>query len=386
MDIDVMWLTGAAGAGKSAIAQTFIELCLARNLVTASFFFEKSDGGSNQATALIATLVYQIYNAVPPVQEQILSTIEEDPLIFTRTLEHQFDQLVAKPLFDICSSANLWPLGNYGVILIDGLDECLDTEFRAQVLNTIVTSARHFGLPIRILITSRPEHDINIVFNSWTKAIHRLYLDATYKPDEDIRIFIKDSFEHIRTTHPMKRLIPDPWPSHEAVESIVQKSSGQFIYAATVVLYVQSIRHRPHHRMEVIMNLRPAQGDFPFAQLDELYRMILSAAADRERMLYALSIYSFYVVDDPYLDVAKFMLLEEGELDILFCDLGSLVSVETITISTTGMEIKTLRILHASLHDFLLDPLRSKLYFLDINDYRAEHISNILHYVTSGEV
>ena len=43
----ILWLTGAAGAGKSAIAQSIIELCLVQGLIIASFFFNRSDSTRN---------------------------------------------------------------------------------------------------------------------------------------------------------------------------------------------------------------------------------------------------------------------------------------------------------------------------------------------------
>jgi len=250
----------------------------------------------------------------------------------------------------------------------------------------IRSAIRKYELPIIFLIASRPEHDITTVFNS--KALDgvytRLYLDDSFHPDEDIYTFLKDSFEEIKTNHPFKARIPVLWPPPEAIASIVQKSSGQFIYAATIIRYVQSIRHQPHHRLDIIMNLRPAKGDLPFAQLDGLYKMILCSAEDIDRVLNALSIYSLHVVKDDDLDVSAFMGLEEGELDILFCDLGALVSVDWIKRSKTeGTQM--LRILHASLHDFLLDPARADEYFINIDTYRMEHLANILRYLTSSK-
>jgi len=385
----IMWLTGAAGAGKSAIAQSFIELCLRDNLIIASFFFGRSDGSRNHGSALVATLVYQIYQSIPAVQKEILSVIDDDPLILTRSMEHQFTQLLTKPLDTVCSSGSLWPPGSYRVIVIDGLDECLHREVQPQILRIISDAVRKSALPILFLIASRPEHEIKVEFSSQEmNGIHtRLYLDDTYEPDADIRKFLQDGFEKIKTTHPFKSRIPAVWPTHEIIERLVQKSSGQFIYAATVLRFTQSIRHQPHHRLEIVMNLRPAQGDLPFAQLDALYTMILCSAADIERVLCALSVYSLRVVKESKcsLNLEQFMDLEDGELDILFCDLGALVSVEWSTNSRDKRD-KKLKILHASLHDFLLDSMRSKEYFINIDTYRTELLAKILSYVTSGEI
>jgi len=379
-DLFVMWLTGAAGAGKSAIAQSFIELCLLQGLVIASFFFGKSDSTRNHAGSLIATLAYQICESVPVAKSEILSIIKSDPLILTRSLQHQFTQLVVKPLHTACYSGNLLPSGSYRVIVIDGLDECLDRETQQQILRIISNTARQFDLPILFLIASRPEHDIKYVFSSREmNGIHsRVHLDDTYSPDIDIRTFLRDRFHEIRITHPFRSMIPDLWPTFDTLESLVRKSSGQFIYPATVIRFIQSIRHQPHHRLDIVMNLRPVQADSPFAQLDAIYKLILSTAEDIERVLYALSIYSLGIVRDMkfHFDISQFMSLQPGELEILFCDLGALVELKTIR-----NQQDMLKVLHASLHDFLLDPMRSKEYFININNYRAQHLINILRYV-----
>jgi len=374
-----MWLTGAAGAGKSAIAQSFIKSCF-KGLVIASFFFNRSDGTRNHAGSFIATLVYQIYQAVPAVQREILSVIGEDPLILTKDLDHQFTHLVARPLYNACYSGTSSTLGSWRVVVIDGLDECLNRNAQRQILETISQGIQEYDLPILFLIASRPEHEINVVFNrqEMNGMYKRLYLDDTFHPDDDIRVFLKDSFEEIRRTHPFKSRILMVWPTPESVESIVRKSSGQFIYAATVVGYVKSIRHQPHQQLEKILNLRPLQGDMPFAQLDELYTMILSGAADIERVLFAISVYSLGVEQDQKIDLPHYMSLDREEIEILFCDLGALVSVEW----DDENKKTSLKVLHASLHDFLLDPMRSKDYYINLDAYRTKHIITILQYIT----
>jgi len=207
----------------------------------------------------------------------------------------------------------------------------------------------------------------------------RLYLNDTFHPDDDIRVFLRDSFEKIKRTHPFKSRLPMVWPTPAAVETIVQKSSGQFIYAATVIRFVQSIRHQPHHQLEKILNLRPLQGDMPFAQLDELYTMILSSVAKIDQVLLAISVYSLRVQEAYAIDLLHYMSLDKEEIEILFCDLGALVSVEWDEIfRTTG-----LKILHASLHDFLLDPLRSKDFCISLDAYRTQHMTAILQYITT---
>jgi len=376
----ILWLTGAAGAGKSAISQSIIELCLLEGIVIASFFFFRSDGARNHAKSLIATLAYQIFFSVPSTQEIIQAAIDHDPLIFTRSLEHQFDLLVIQPLRKFYEPLDTLDEQWRRIIVIDGLDECLNRDSQKQILEMLRDAIRKYQLPVIFLVASRPEHDIKTVFGSLPMdgVFARLYLDDTYEPDEDIRTFLKDKFEEIRRTHPFKSRIPMVWPTPAVVESIVQKSSGQFIYAATVVRFVQSIRHLPHHRLEIILKLQPVQGDMAFARLDALYTMILSSAANIERVLFAISVYSLRVGCDSDFDLSRYMSLDKEEIKILFCDLGALVSVEW----NEKYDKTSLKILHASLHDFLLDPMRSKDFYISLIAYRTKHMIAILQYIT----
>jgi len=175
----ILWLTGAAGAGKSAIAQTIIELCLAEGFIIASFLFFRSDGSRNNGKLLIATLAYQIFYSVPNSQQDILSAIDNDPLIFTRDLDHQFDNLIIQPLRLCYNTLNPQDSSSRCIIVLDRLDECLDRNTQGQILHMLRNAIQTHKLPVMFLIASRPEHDINTVFNSHSMEgiFLRLYLD-----------------------------------------------------------------------------------------------------------------------------------------------------------------------------------------------------------------
>ena len=162
----ILWLTGAAGAGKSAISQSIIEVCLLEGLVIASFFFFLSDGARNHAKSLIATLAYQIFFSVPSTQKIIQAAIDHDPLIFTRSLEHQFDLLVIQPLRKFYEPLDTLEEKWRRIIVIDGLDECLDRDSQKQILKMLRDAIRKYELPVIFLVASRPEHDIKTVFGS----------------------------------------------------------------------------------------------------------------------------------------------------------------------------------------------------------------------------
>ena len=87
-------------------------------------------------------------------------------------------------------------------------------------------------------------------------------------------------FQDIRDRHPSRADLPYSWPSNEEVERIVQKSSGQFIYASTVIKFIDSHRHWPPDRLDIIFGISPRGKTTPFAEMDSLYVHILKSASD----------------------------------------------------------------------------------------------------------
>ncbi|KAF9549604.1 hypothetical protein CPC08DRAFT_675027 [Agrocybe pediades] len=382
-----MWLRGSAGCGKSTIAQTTIESCLEKGVKLAAFFFNRFDPSRNHSRHLIATLAYQVYTAFPEtgVQRLMLSAIEDDPLIFDRTIRDQFHALIAHPLQVYLSSLHSERPSPPGLlIVIDGLDECVDRTSQQEILEALSDSEYAKTIPpIQILIASRPEPEIMSSFDSMNmKDTHtRLALDSDYRARADIELYLRDSFEKIKLNHPFGRYLGSSWPENKHLVTLLNKSSGQFIYAASVVKYVGSIRHRPDHRLEAALHLRPHNGDLPFAQLDSLYTMILQSALDVEKVFRILS---FHLIAKsrfgvPCSTIERILSYDEGEVDILFCDLQAVIEIRRAEHS----EDRYLAVVHASFEDYLLDPERSKQFHVDIEQERTKHLVSILQHLSS---
>jgi len=368
-----MWLYGAAGAGKSAIGQTFAGKCDADGRLLASFFFGRSDPTRNNVKFLIPTIACQIYERISNIRDKLLSTIDNDPLFFNKTLLIQLEALVMEPLMQCRGTIT------QNLIIIDGLDECLDRSSQTAIIGAVFDVVRRHNGHIRFLIASRPEHDIVTAFSLQNNAIlARLVLDDRYRPHEDIRLFLNDKIRGIKATHPFRNLIPEEWPENGLVDDIVEKSSGQFIYVSTVIKFIESNRHRPDHRLEIVRNLRPAQGAMPFAELDALYTHILSSVEDIPR---AVELLSFLLYASKLGDIVNVVSLEKihdlerGSLQLIFCDLGALVVID---------KDGRIKVLHASLLDFLIDSSRSKDLPISGNALMIKHITNCLGFLSSA--
>ena len=374
----ILWLYGPAGAGKSAIAQTIAELLEQAELLAAAFFFSRNSAGRNNKTPLVATLVHQLVISIPEICARVLRALEQDPALFARSIDAQIQALIVKPLNAVATDETLVPtlLSRPRLIILDGLDECRTTSAQTHILNPLSTAIKHLHIPLCFLIASRPEHDIRQAFNNQNglgSLSSRIALDDTYQPDDDIRVFLQSTFDEIKQSHPSRAHFPVSWPSSEDLRRLVEKSSGQFIFASTVAKYVNSRRHWPPDRLKIIFGQSaPTQAqETPFAELDSLYHLILSSIVDNEKLqdlLMFLVLRPFSKITPPFALtqlttlIETFMFYRPGEIDMILTDLHSIIYVPPPGDRSGHGQ---LRFFHASLPDFLLDRSRSKALFLD---------------------
>ncbi|KAF8816203.1 hypothetical protein BYT27DRAFT_7248509 [Phlegmacium glaucopus] len=135
----------------------------------------------------------------------------------------------------------------------------------------------------------------------------------------------------------------------------VQKSSGQFIYATTVMRYLEAPDYHPTRWLDHIMT--SVDSDIPYQELDALYSQIFSHVED---LATTLKIFGFLFL--RYLDaiaepltldfLAHLLGLKEEDVHFCLYELHLVVDVPPPRSSGLDSEIK---VLHASLHDYLLD-------------------------------
>ncbi|KAF5312594.1 hypothetical protein D9619_002793 [Psilocybe cf. subviscida] len=372
---EIMWICGAAGAGKSAICQSLAEWCSEQRLVLASFFFDRLDSARGHEGFLIPTLAYQIARGSPGVREHLNRAIDNDPGIFNQSFEDQINVLLFGPLKAAAKSFRC--LENHRsaqiVILVDGLDECERPETQRKIitgLSEFVHSAAQY-LPIRLLISSRPQPAIVNTFQILGIPHETLTLNGDYA---DVRQFLVKSLGHIKRTHPFKQHIPPSWPSDADIDTLVSKSSGHFLFAAECLAYIRSEKDIPSRRLEVVLGARPARGSngSPFAQIDALYVHILRSAeysADALRILALVLVAEDFSLKSA---VSKLDLtIHDGA--IFLADLASIVQVEHDEI----------RLLQASFQDFLFDASRSGCFHIQASLVHAELACRLLGVATS---
>ena len=174
------------------------------------------------------------------------------------------------------------------LVIIDGLDECHDKATQQSILQLLCKSITVHKLPLRFLIGSRPESHIRASFDqeSLYTITHRVVLDETLNPGGDIRVFLQDGFAKICATNPILSHVEQPWPGEGILDLLVQRSSDQFIYAATVLKFVGADFCSPKKQLALV--LKP--DSTAFSDLDQLYTQILSAYPSTVNIVQVLGI------------------------------------------------------------------------------------------------
>ncbi|KAF9532989.1 hypothetical protein CPB83DRAFT_846739 [Crepidotus variabilis] len=386
----VLWIFGSAGAGKSAVCQTVAEHFLQKQALLGSFFFSRvaSTSGRSNGDRLIPTLVYQLFQALPEVRPKIEREIRINPAVLQKSRLSQMAVLFIKPLQAFSWRKIFRNLSRKQIrlVVIDGLDECQDPEIQCDLLRTIASAAAELSLPLRFLISSRPEAHINQTFDHprYFKgvSIRRVNLDKDPTAPIAIMTFLRGQFQEIHETHPLRQHLDSSWPGEHNLELLVAKSSPQFVYASTVMNYVQSKKHLPSVRLDAILAMaNSSQQDFedrPLDELDKLYRFIFFGVDERHRadvwcllgIMHLAGKKEFAVPQTTLPLFERIFNIHPGVIRIILEPLFSVLSVPEDSNTV-------LKSLHASLFDFLLDPHRSGSLSLDL---KAAHLLLLRYY------
>jgi len=244
-------------------------------------------------------------------------------------------------------------------------------------------------LPLKFLIVSRPEAHIKsaVTLASNRSPFSHLELNNDFLPNEDIHCFLTDKFHEIKMCHPFHSRIPSLWPSNQQMDSLICKSSGQFIYASLAVRFINSAVDSPMRQLDIVLGLRPPNNhDLPFAELDTLYKFILSCTKNLGIVLCIIGVNDvlddYGVVDNhDVVEVIESVLhLEDGDVSIYLSPLNSLLEVQGF-----GDEQRIV-FHHSSFMDFLRSPERSTDYCIDAPKSHSLIAQWILHVFTSNSM
>ena len=396
----ICWLSGPAGYGKSAVAQTIAERYDKEGCLLGCFFFLRGAGERSHISRLIPTLAHQVSLSVPAVQPLLKKALQEEPALVgpSVSLAYQFRKLIiesihsipsksihsttSKSIHSTTSNVPILKVSSHlmkekqkqkqkqkpeqqeqqkpeqqqqhkqKIFVIDALDECNDKAEMAAFIEVLLNAfSERSDLPFRILLTSRVEEHIRKKFvHAEARILYHLDLED-FDARSDIQIYFEREFARILDENgQMMQRIPKPWPSAKDLTKLLNKAGSSFAFAMTLIQFVGG-NSMPHKALQQLLE-SGADG------LDPLYKQVLSSASGTAALHEILG--TIMILEDnqsiPFL--SSLLNLQHEEV------IHELLGVQAI-IKIPGDDDQPIMLYHTSLRDFLTLKSRSEKYFID---------------------
>ncbi|XHG01756.1 hypothetical protein AWENTII_005126 [Aspergillus wentii] len=378
----IFWMHGMAGTGKSTIARTVAsKLHKMEHLVDkespndaylgANFFFKRTDNQRNNPKAFFPTLASNLAESLPDLVEPICNAIRRNNDIASEHLRNQWGELIRQPLRDLEERFFSHPTI---VIVVDALDECEAIDefgnLNVKIILNLFGQLKNIkSLRMRVLITSRSTNEIQSRFGKLTsdekenETLQKISLSNSDNSPTDLHLYFQHEMGSIRDYHERE----DTWPGNQAIEKLVLKADGLFIFAATICRWFYNPKINVSDRMQTIL-----ENDIvgPQETLDKLYIEILEAEvtegmteAEKKKQLSLFHdvVGSIMIMFDsvPISVLARLILLEEHKEEDMLYAIRKLLDCLGPVLAVPENSDHSVELLHLSFRDFLVDQERS---------------------------
>jgi len=265
------------------------------------------------------------------------------------------ERFILQPLAQLSKDVFPDPL----VIVVDALDECDNNEDVSLLIRCLASASTVKQVNLKIFVTSRPDLPVNIGFDDIPTDTHRDFILHDIEQsivDQDLAIYYKHQLGRIAQTS----CLDETFLSDDSIQTLVQRSCGLFIYAATVCRFVRDGGPLAGERLAYLMSTErlPARAG---ATLDQMYLTVLeytlTTELDPEEMariheLFQRVIGTVVVLFDSLspTNLALLLDLSKETIAVPLSRLHSLLNIPE--------EDKPLQFLHPSFREFPLDAQR----------------------------
>src|SRR5882762_7481506 len=345
----IFWLDGVAGTGKSTIAQTVANHFNRTRQLGASFFCSRDDAECSNVGLVFPTIAYQLSLFNTSFRSHLSEVMDTDPDVQYALASMQLEELIINPLH--ASKETFRPC----IIVIDALDECKDENATSTILLALsVFASRYF--PLKFFITSRPvtnvEHgfrNTGLIKDTNALVLHSIPWDISQK---DIRIYLQDRLSRTAQSFGLTT-----WPAGDGLDRLIEQARGLFIFAATVANFIEDRNaSNPRQQLRVILAMTyiSSPASSPHRHLDSLYLKVLREAfpeiGEDQRSRLRMVLGTIVLLFDP-LDPKSLEALLDLEESTVQSTLRHLHSIIIIPDDGGG----SVRLIHPSFHDFLID-------------------------------
>jgi hypothetical protein len=312
------WIYGLPGIGKTSLAHSICASLHDRKRLAGAFFCRRDDPALSEPRNILPTLIYKFAINFPPFRNIVAERFRNDSNLTPESMMYSL-------FLDFIRKLSCHPEHAF-VFVIDALDECGDYRSRPRILK-ILTDAAAQAPWLKVIITSRPEADIQRFFTTPAQSAHTQYDLATDKgASDDLRTFARNQF-HLAAS---RWYLSTTWPESSLFDRVISQANGLFIFIKTVFLSLENCKN-PTKALEAALQDSDGTG---LNSLYGLYSRILRARvapgdADFQRVVGVLlttapnqSLHDEVIAElvevDPYLvkkwvdDLSSLLYRDEG--------------------------------------------------------------------------
>jgi hypothetical protein len=262
----ILWLSGAAGTGKSSVANSIAEYFHNLGRLGASFRFDRQNARPETPGLLFGNICRQLALFDDQLRAAVLSAIHRGSG-GAMSLRMQARTLLVE------TTKSVEIVGPV-VIVIDAIDESGPDDghesSRETLVQAIVKELPALPPSIKVLITSRDEGEISLLMSGCSSCLSMRMEDVPHT-DEDILRYIRDRMVRIR------RKLPSPldnWPGATREMELARYADGLFIWASVACAFLERRGDDPDVRLAKLVNAS-REGLKAEEKLDLLYLDVL---------------------------------------------------------------------------------------------------------------
>jgi len=221
------WIYGLPGIGKTSLAHSICASLHDRRQLAGAFFCRRDDPNLSEPKNILPTLIYELAETFSPFRRIVANCLRNDPRLTPGSMK---DSLFLDLLDDLPKRPNY-----FLVFVIDAFDECGNHRSRPALLR-LLTAAAARAPWLKIIITSRPEADIQHFFDRLTRSSYLRYdLGEDREASHDLRTFAQSEFDLVA----QQWHLATPWPEESLLDRIISRADGLFIFIRTLVLAIE---------------------------------------------------------------------------------------------------------------------------------------------------
>lgn len=255
----LLWLHGHAGMGKSSIASSLCRKYNGEGALGAHFFCKRDDPGLRSPENILNTIVHRLASQYETYGRAVANAIADNIELPESPLEQRYAHLIDRPLQEL-KSKRIAPAGVL-LVVVDALDECEKGGGR-RLLLTYLRKMSQIAPWLKVVVTSRPDHDIKKAFGTSDDATVSSHNLLTYDASHDILAFTRKRMTGIAEDKDQLA-----W-SEETIQLLSERACGLFIWVETACKFIEEGFDMDACLKQILEGTQPTEGSEP---LDVLY-------------------------------------------------------------------------------------------------------------------